>query len=67
MENRDKRVTFVCEICGGTTVTRDAWAEWDVEAQSWVLGAAFDDSFCHDCQEETGIEEVQLTGETGSP
>lgn len=57
------RVDYVCRICGGTTVTLDAWAEWDVEAQEWVLGATYDYSFCHDCQEETHLEEVELMPE----
>jgi len=54
------RVTYVCNICGGNTVTRDAWAEWDVDAQEWVLGAAYDYALCHDCQEETNLLEVEL-------
>jgi hypothetical protein len=57
------RVTYVCETCGGKTVTRDAWAEWDEEQQDWVLGAAFDYAFCHDCEEETNLEEVELADE----
>lgn len=54
------RVTFICENCRSKLVTRDAWAEWDEEAQDWVLGAAYDYAFCHTCQEETNIEEVAL-------
>lgn len=57
------RVTFVCNTCGGDTVTRDAWAEWDVETQDWVLGAAYDYAFCHDCEGETRLVEVQLEDE----
>jgi hypothetical protein len=60
MERPGKRVTFVCNMCGGKTVTRDAWAEWDVEAQGWVLGAAYDYTFCHDCEKETHLIEVEL-------
>jgi hypothetical protein len=33
---------------------------WDAEAQDWVLGAAFDYAYCHDCDEETRLEEVEL-------
>ncbi len=55
------RVTYVCNMCGGNTVTRDAWAEWNVEQQEWVLGAAYDYAFCHDCQQETRLVEVQLS------
>ena len=60
MASDRKRVTYVCNMCGGNTVTRDAWAEWDVDEQDWVLGAAFDYAYCHDCQEETRLEEVEV-------
>jgi hypothetical protein len=54
------RLDMVCRDCGGNNVTRDGWARWDVEAQDWVLGSFFDYAFCHDCEEETRLEEVQL-------
>ena len=60
MDQPGKRLTFVCDMCGGGTVTRDAWAKWDVKQQDWVLGAAFDDVFCHDCEGETRLVEVVL-------
>ena len=60
-----KPVDYVCKMCGGDTVTRDAWAEWDAAAQDWTLGAAYDYAFCHDCQQETRLVEVDL--ETGEP
>lgn len=61
MSNPDKRVTFVCERCGSDLVTRDGWAEWDVHQQDWVLGAAYDYSFCHSCDEETHLLEVVVS------
>jgi hypothetical protein len=54
-------VDYVCERCGGGWVTRDAWADWDVAAQDWALGAVFDQAFCHDCEEETNLVEVDLS------
>jgi hypothetical protein len=54
-------VDYVCSLFGGNNVTGDAWAEWDGEAQHWVLGAAFDYAFCHDCEGETNLVEVDLT------
>lgn len=54
-------VDHVRNSCGGNTVTRDASAEWDVTTQDWVLGAAYDYAFCHECQEETHLEEVGLS------
>lgn len=58
-------VDYVCRTCGGNTVTRDAWAEWDSEAQDWTLGAVYDFAFCHDCQAGTNLVEVYL--ESGAP
>ena len=55
-----KPVDYVCSVCAGNTVTRDAWAAWDADAQEWTLGAAFDYAFCHDCEEETNLVEVDL-------
>lgn len=59
-------VDYVCNMCGGNTVTRDAWAAWDVEAQEWVLGAAYDYAYCHDCDEETRLIEVELAAPAGA-
>jgi hypothetical protein len=53
-------IDFICNTCGGNTVTRDAWAEWDVADQQWVLGGACDCAFCHDCEAETRLFEVEL-------
>lgn len=61
MATDSKRVTFVCETCGSDLVTRDAWAEWDVDQQDWVLGAAYDYTFCHKCEGETHLLEVELS------
>ncbi len=55
-----KPVDYVCNMCGGNEVTRDAWAAWDTQAQDWTLGAAFDYAFCHDCAQETNLVEVDL-------
>lgn len=61
MAETRKRITFLCEKCGSDLVTRDAWAEWNVEQQDWVLGDAFDYTFCHKCEAETNMVEVELT------
>lgn len=55
------KVEMICEECGSEHVTRDAWAEWDKEQQDWVLGAMFDNVFCHRCQEDSHIEERPLS------
>lgn len=52
----------MCAECGSTAVTRDAWAEWDEARQEWVLGAVFDDGFCHACEQAaTLVEQPILT------
>lgn len=53
-------VTMRCAACGSSAVKRDAWAEWDDESQSWVLGSVFDAAYCFDCEGETHIVEVAL-------
>jgi hypothetical protein len=53
-------VDYVCNMCGGNSVTRDAWAAWDTAAQDWTLGATFDCAFCHHCEQETKLVEVDL-------
>lgn len=53
-------VDYVCKMCGGNSVTRDAWAAWDTGEQEWVLGTAFDSAYCHDCDGETNLVEIDL-------
>ncbi|MDP8994903.1 MAG: hypothetical protein M3N07_07990 [Pseudomonadota bacterium] len=53
-------VDYVCRTCRGTNVVRDAWAEWDAEAQQWVLGTVFDYAHCHNCEGETRLIEIEL-------
>ena len=60
MTDTRKRYAMVCNICGSDEVSRDAWANWDTNAQDWVLGAVFDDAHCHKCGGETSIIEVAL-------
>ena len=50
-------VEYACERCSGVAVTRDAWAEWDLENQSWRLCETFDFAFCHTCHRETRLVE----------
>lgn len=59
-----KRVTYLCEKCGSDLVTLDAWAEWDVDQQEWVLGATYDQNFCDKCEGETHLAEVELAPAT---
>jgi hypothetical protein len=36
---------------------RDAWAEWDDQAQKWELKSVFDAAYCDDCNGECTIVE----------
>jgi hypothetical protein len=51
---------MVCNVCGSDDVSRDAWAAWDTRKQEWVLRCAFDDAFCHRCECEVRLLEVEL-------
>lgn len=54
------KVQILCGTCGSTDVSRDAWGDWDVAAQEWVLRTVFDDAFCHACERETRLVEAEL-------
>lgn len=64
MAERDAEqgLRMTCGKCGSDEVTRDAWAEWNVAAQGWGLGAMFEHAFCHRCQAATRIVEAPLAG-----
>lgn len=34
---------------------REAWAEWNVAAQDWVMAQMFDFAFCLNCHRSTRI------------
>jgi len=53
-------ILITCTICGSDKVTRDAWAEWNVDRQKWMLGALFDQGFCHRCEDEQRLVEAPL-------
>ena len=54
-------VTYVCNSCGSDDVSRDAWSDWDIKAQQWVLRVAFDYAHCHRCDCEASLKEVKLS------
>ena len=55
-----KPIAIICGTCGSDEISRDAWANWDVRTQQWVLGAVFDYAHCHRCDGETRLVEVEL-------
>lgn len=54
------KVQIVCAYCGSEEVKRDAWAEWDVEKQDWVLSSVYDHTYCEVCDGDTTLSEVAL-------
>ncbi len=50
-----ERIDYACGHCGGAQIIRDAWAEWDVERQSWILSAVFDFAYCLECRKDTQL------------
>lgn len=60
-----KPIQILCSWCSSTNVARDAWAEWDVSLQEWVLGPVFDTGWCHRCECERGLEEHELPAGQG--
>lgn len=59
-----KRVNYVCSHCGGQDVLCDAFAEWDVVEQKWVLQNTFDKgSYCNDCNGEARLRAVEISPE----
>jgi hypothetical protein len=60
MADVDKRYAIICNTCGSDEISRDAWANWDIRNQEWVLGAVFDDAQCHRCERETRLIEIEL-------
>lgn len=54
------RIKIVCTICGSDDVRRDAWAEWDLEKQDWILGTVFDAGHCEKCEENSTLGEVEI-------
>lgn len=49
-----------CKHCGSTNIRIDAWAEWDVTSQNWLLVDVYDNSWCIDCEGETTPLDVEV-------
>jgi len=60
----EERIRVVCGQCGSDDVLADAYAEWDVGAQAWVVANVFDKgSFCNQCEGESRLREVVISEE----
>lgn len=47
----------VCSECGSADILRDAYAQWDMKAQDWVVQQVFDKgTVCENCEGETSMD-----------
>lgn len=51
---------MICNACESEEVFRDAYASWDVEAQTWILSNVYDQAYCNSCEGECSIREVEI-------
>jgi hypothetical protein len=54
------RKNYVCQHCGGSAVSHDAAAIWDIDKQEWVVSSVYDNATCETCGGETKLIEVNL-------
>jgi hypothetical protein len=57
------KIKHICATCKSDDVVLDAWAEWDIDTQDWVLRSVFDDAFCIKCEQACDMEEVEIEDE----
>ena len=60
------KVRKVCSYCKSTEVLKDAFAEWSVEEQTWVLHACYDESYCNTCEGSCSLEDEECEEPSGS-
>jgi hypothetical protein len=58
---RKRKLDMVCSLCGSGDVLCDAYAEWDIQTQTWELASTFEKgAFCNECGGETSIEVIEI-------
>ena len=57
------KVKYVCNHCGSDDIVYDAWAQWDVEKQEFVLSHTFDYIVCNHCGKECRPTEITIKNE----
>jgi hypothetical protein len=60
MDASSNPISITFARCASRDVSRDAWSDWDLESQRWVLRAVFDAAHCHDCDGEASLAEMGL-------
>jgi hypothetical protein len=52
------KICFVCSVCKSAEVVADAYAEWNMETQSWELqNVLYRGAHCNSCDGPTSLEE----------
>lgn len=54
------KINIVCEKCGGTNIQHDAYANWDIDKQEFVLSAMARHNYCNDCEKEIDCKEIPI-------
>jgi hypothetical protein len=56
--NQKQPMTMVCAHCGSDEILADAYGEWSVPEQRWVLASVMDKGhYCNACDSECAITE----------
>lgn len=56
-------VIKVCSKCKSTEIVKDAFAEWSVAEQTWVLHSVYDNTYCNSCEESCNLEDEEVCEE----
>lgn len=55
----EKKQRPVCVHCKSEDVVLDANVCWNHETQDWILEDTYDNLYCRECEDTTGIEWVE--------
>lgn len=65
----EPKINKVCQHCDSDEVVKDAWVEWDIDTQAYVLSQIFDASYCNGCESSSDylIEDQPIKDERTHP
>ena len=52
---------YICKKCEKENIYREAFLEWSVRDQEWLIETTGDEFFCYNCQDTVDVEEVILS------
>ncbi len=57
----ERRIKMVCTECGSDEVLADAYVQWGVEKQEWIVQNVFEKGdYCDSCDGEARYEAIEL-------